>query len=180
MAMICAWRSNGSEVAGGSSSTFALYSHALKVALGADQRRLALLGVACDVGENLGLLPGVLCNRLHPALLLLVGAAACLVGYGTAWFTVSGSEPVLPYWQVKDTPTDDIDYMHPNSDDNFIPALCIGSPFHTSCFCCFTWHLLWCPILGDGVNFIGAFWTEALRKDFQFYLLGESTWRPLV
>ncbi|KAL5225875.1 hypothetical protein ABZP36_012514 [Zizania latifolia] len=88
------------QVAGGASSTFALYSHALKVALGADQRRLALLGVACDVGENLGLLPGVLCNRLHPALLLLIGAAACLVGYGSVWFTVSGSGPALPYWLI--------------------------------------------------------------------------------
>ncbi|KAG8093815.1 hypothetical protein GUJ93_ZPchr0012g19656 [Zizania palustris] len=88
------------QVAGGASSTFALYSHALKVALGADQRRLALLGVACDVGENLGLLPGVLCNRLHPALLLLIGAAACLVGYGSVWFTVSASGPVLPYWLI--------------------------------------------------------------------------------
>jgi hypothetical protein len=88
------------QVAGGASSTFALYSHALKVALGADQSRLALLGVACDVGENLGLLPGVLCNRLHPALLLLIGAGACLLGYGTAWLLVSGVAPALPYWLV--------------------------------------------------------------------------------
>ncbi|CAN6208487.1 unnamed protein product [Urochloa humidicola] len=88
------------QVTGGGSSTFALYSHALKVALGADQRRLALLGVTCDVGENLGLLPGVLCNRLHPALLLLVGAGACLLGYGAAWLLVSGAAPALPYWLI--------------------------------------------------------------------------------
>ncbi|KQK19342.1 hypothetical protein BRADI_1g47737v3 [Brachypodium distachyon] len=88
------------QVAGGASSTFALYSHALKVALGVDQRRLALLAVACDVGENLGLLPGVLCNRLHPALLLLVGAAACVLGYGATWLAVSGVAPALPYWLV--------------------------------------------------------------------------------
>ncbi|CAD6337465.1 unnamed protein product [Miscanthus lutarioriparius] len=88
------------QVAGGASSTFALYSHALKVSLGADQSRLALLGVACDVGENLGLLPGVLCNRLHPALLLLIGAGACLLGYGTAWLLVSGVAPALPYWLI--------------------------------------------------------------------------------
>ena len=92
------------QVAGGASSTFALYSHALKVALGADQSRLALLGVACDVGENLGLLPGVLCNRLHPALLLLIGAGACLLGYGTAWLLVSGVAPALPYWLVSCRP----------------------------------------------------------------------------
>jgi hypothetical protein len=88
------------QVAGGASSTFALYSHALKVALGVDQSRLAMLAVACDVGDNLGLLPGVLCNRLHPALLLLVGAAACVLGYGTTWLAVSGAAPALPYWLV--------------------------------------------------------------------------------
>ncbi|CAN6172769.1 unnamed protein product [Urochloa humidicola] len=88
------------QVAGGASSTFALYSHALKVALGADQSRLALLAVACDVGDNLGLLPGVLCNRLHPALLLLIGAGACLLGYGATWLLVSGAAPALPYWLI--------------------------------------------------------------------------------
>ncbi|KAL6606094.1 hypothetical protein ACP70R_041747 [Stipagrostis hirtigluma subsp. patula] len=87
------------QVAGSGSSTFALYSHALKVALAADQSRLALLAVACDVGDNLGLLPGVLCNRLHPALLLLVGAAACLLGYGAVWLAVSGAA-ALPYWLI--------------------------------------------------------------------------------
>ncbi|KAL6606096.1 hypothetical protein ACP70R_041749 [Stipagrostis hirtigluma subsp. patula] len=88
------------QVGGGASSTFALYSRALKVALGVDQRRLVLLAVACDIGENLGLLPGVLCNRLHPALLLLVGAAACLLGYGTTWLVVSGAAHALPYWLI--------------------------------------------------------------------------------
>uniref|UniRef100_A0ACD5XS62 Uncharacterized protein n=1 Tax=Avena sativa TaxID=4498 RepID=A0ACD5XS62_AVESA len=88
------------QVAGGASSTFALYSHALKVALGVDQSRLAMLAVACDVGDNLGLLPGVLCNRLHPAVLLLIGAAACVLGYGTTWLAVSGLAPALPYWLI--------------------------------------------------------------------------------
>ncbi|KAK3131757.1 hypothetical protein QOZ80_6AG0510980 [Eleusine coracana subsp. coracana] len=88
------------QVSGGASSTFALYSHALKVALGIGQSRLALLGVACDVGENLGLLPGVLCNRLHPALLLLIGGVACFLGFGVTWLVVSGVAPALPYWLI--------------------------------------------------------------------------------
>ncbi|VAI71138.1 unnamed protein product [Triticum turgidum subsp. durum] len=70
------------QASAGTSSAFALYSHALKVALGADQSRVALLGVACNVGDSLGLLPGVVCNKLHPALLLLVAAASGLLGYG--------------------------------------------------------------------------------------------------
>ena len=88
------------QVVGGANSTFPLFSHALKAALGIDQRRLALLGVACDVGDSLGLLPGVVCNRLHPALLLLVGAASSFLGFGATLLAVSGAAPALPYWLV--------------------------------------------------------------------------------
>ncbi|XP_037467697.1 protein NUCLEAR FUSION DEFECTIVE 4-like [Triticum dicoccoides] len=88
------------QASAGTSSAFALYSHALKVALGADQSRVALLGVACNVGDSLGLLPGVVCNKLHPALLLLVAAASGLLGYGVTWLAVSGVAPALPYWLI--------------------------------------------------------------------------------
>lgn len=84
----------------GTSSAFALYSHALKAALGADQSQVALLGVACNVGDSLGLLPGVFCNKLHPALLLLVAAASGFLGYGATWLSVSGIAPKLPYWLI--------------------------------------------------------------------------------
>ncbi|VAI83352.1 unnamed protein product [Triticum turgidum subsp. durum] len=92
------------QASAGTSSAFALYSHALKVALGADQSRVALLGVACNVGDSLGLLPGVVCNKLHPALLLLVAAASGLLGYGVTWLAVSGVAPALPYWLVSELP----------------------------------------------------------------------------
>jgi hypothetical protein len=88
------------QASAGTSSAFALYSHALKVALGADQSQIALLGVACNVGDSLGLLPGVVCNKLHPALLLLVAAASGFLGYGATWLAVSGIAPALPYWLV--------------------------------------------------------------------------------
>jgi hypothetical protein len=39
----------------------------------------------------------VLYNRLYPVLLLLIGASAYLLGYGTAWLVVSGVTPTLPY-----------------------------------------------------------------------------------
>jgi hypothetical protein len=83
------------QVAGSVISMFALCSHALKVSLGADQSCLVLLRVACDVDENLGLLPGLLCDRLHLALLLISGGT-CLLGYSTAWLLVSGVVPALP------------------------------------------------------------------------------------
>ncbi|KAK1604534.1 hypothetical protein QYE76_028207 [Lolium multiflorum] len=88
------------QASAGTSSAFALYSHALKVALGADQSQIALLGVACNVGDSLGLLPGVVCNKLHPALLLLVAAASGFLGYGATWLAVSGIAPALPYWLI--------------------------------------------------------------------------------
>jgi hypothetical protein len=39
----------------------------------------------------------VLCNRLYPALLLLIGASAYLLVYGTAWLVIFGVAPTMPY-----------------------------------------------------------------------------------
>ena len=59
-----------------------------------------MLGVANDVGENFGVVAGVLCNSLPPWLVLLVGAAFCFVGFGTLWLAVSGTVIGMPYWLV--------------------------------------------------------------------------------
>jgi Nodulin-like len=88
------------EMAAGCAYTFPLYSHALKSALGLNQQQLTLLGVANDIGENFGLLPGVLCNRLAPWLILLIGAACSLVGFGVVWLSVSQVVTAMPYWLV--------------------------------------------------------------------------------
>ncbi|KAJ4754417.1 Major facilitator superfamily protein [Rhynchospora pubera] len=88
------------EIAAGCAYTFPLYSHALKSALKLNQQQLTLLGVANDVGENFGLLPGVLCNRLAPWISLLIGAACSLVGFGAVWLAVSQVVPSMPYWLV--------------------------------------------------------------------------------
>jgi hypothetical protein len=80
---------------------FTLYSNTLKVSLGVDRNRVALLGVAYDVDENLGLLPRVLYNWLHPTLLLLTVAGACLLRYGTAWLFVSNVVSTLSYWMLQ-------------------------------------------------------------------------------
>jgi Nodulin-like len=88
------------EIAAGCAYTFPLYSHALKSALGLNQQQLTLLGVANDVGENFGLLPGVLCNRFAPWLILLIGAACSLVGFGVVWLSVSQVVTAMPYWLV--------------------------------------------------------------------------------
>ncbi|CAO2163827.1 unnamed protein product [Urochloa humidicola] len=86
------------QMAAGNAYTFPLYSPALKSVLGYDQRQVAMLGVANDVGENFGVVAGVLCNSLPPWFVLLVGAAFCFLGFGTLWLAVSGTVLGMPYW----------------------------------------------------------------------------------
>ncbi|KAK3123104.1 hypothetical protein QOZ80_8AG0623930 [Eleusine coracana subsp. coracana] len=86
------------QMAAGNAYTFPLYSPALKSVLGYDQRQIAMLGVANDIGENFGIVAGVLCNSLPPWLVLLVGAAFCFLGFGTLWLAVSKTVLGMPYW----------------------------------------------------------------------------------
>ncbi|KAG4949736.1 hypothetical protein AAZX31_15G188300 [Glycine max] len=85
------------QIASGNTFTFPLYSHSLKSVLGFDQRHVTLLGVAIDIGENLGLLPGVACNKLPPWLLLVVGSLAAFLGYGLLFLAISKTLHSLPY-----------------------------------------------------------------------------------
>ncbi|CAM0903934.1 unnamed protein product [Alopecurus aequalis] len=85
------------QVAAGSAYVFPLYSHAVKEALGYNQKSLTMLGVANDVGENVGLIPGVLANRLPPWLILLIGSACAFFGFGTVWLAVTKTV-AMPYW----------------------------------------------------------------------------------
>ncbi|EAZ42068.1 hypothetical protein OsJ_26629 [Oryza sativa Japonica Group] len=85
------------QMAAGNAYTFPLYSPAIKAALGYTQQQLAVLGVAKDVGENFGVVAGVLCNSFPPWVVLLVGAAFCFVGYGALWLAVSGAVVAMPY-----------------------------------------------------------------------------------
>ncbi|XP_068343345.1 protein NUCLEAR FUSION DEFECTIVE 4-like [Pyrus communis] len=86
------------QIAAGNAYTFPLYSHSLKSVLGFNQQQLTMLGVANDIGENVGLIPGIASNRLPPWLILLIGALACFTGYGVIWLTVSRTIQPLPYW----------------------------------------------------------------------------------
>ncbi|PKA62448.1 hypothetical protein AXF42_Ash009334 [Apostasia shenzhenica] len=86
------------QTAAGSGYNFPLYSPSLKSVMGFNQRQLTMLGVANDVGENFGMLPGVVCNRFPPWLVLLIGSASCFVGYGVIYLAVSRTVEFLPYW----------------------------------------------------------------------------------
>jgi hypothetical protein len=88
------------EVASGNAYTFPLYSHTLKSVLGLSQHQLTMIGVANDIGENVGLLPGLACDKFPPWVVLSVGALTCFFGYGVLWLAVSRTVESLPYWLV--------------------------------------------------------------------------------
>ncbi|XP_027333061.1 protein NUCLEAR FUSION DEFECTIVE 4-like [Abrus precatorius] len=85
------------QIASGNTFTFPLYSHSLKSVLGFNQRQVTLLGVANDIGESVGLIPGIACNKFPPWLILLVGSIASFLGYGLLWLAISDTLHSLPY-----------------------------------------------------------------------------------
>lgn len=88
------------QASGGNAYTFAFYSPTLKKIFHYNQLQLNNLGVAKDIGENVGLLAGYLCNKLPAWAILSVGALFGFLGYGTVWLAVSQRIAPLPYWQV--------------------------------------------------------------------------------
>lgn len=86
------------QIAAGSAYTFPLYSPSLKSVLGFSQQQLTILGVANDIGENVGILPGIACNKLPPWAVLLIGICLSFLGYGVIWLAISQTIQSLPYW----------------------------------------------------------------------------------
>ena len=88
------------QIAAGNAYTFPLYSHSLKSVLGFTQQQLTILGVANDIGENVGILPGIASNKFPPWVVMFVGVFAAFLGYGVIWLAVSQTVPSMPYWVV--------------------------------------------------------------------------------
>ncbi|KAI3521197.1 hypothetical protein L1887_10658 [Cichorium endivia] len=86
------------QIAAGSAYAFPLYSYALKSVLGLSQTQLTILGVANDLGENVGILPGIASNRYPPWVVLLIGVFAAFFGFGVIWLAVSETVHNMPYW----------------------------------------------------------------------------------
>jgi hypothetical protein len=89
-------------IAAGNGYNFPLYSPSLKSVLGFNQQQITILGVANDIGESVGLLPGIACNKFPPWALLSVGVVFCFLGYGVLWLAITQSVSGLPYWVVSD------------------------------------------------------------------------------
>ncbi|KAF2305066.1 hypothetical protein GH714_001567 [Hevea brasiliensis] len=79
---------------------FGSISPVIKRSLNYNQRQLASLGVAKDLGDSVGFLAGSLSEILPLWGALLVGALQNFVGYGWVWLVVTGKAPVLPLWAM--------------------------------------------------------------------------------
>ncbi|XP_021299016.1 protein NUCLEAR FUSION DEFECTIVE 4 isoform X1 [Herrania umbratica] len=79
---------------------FGSISPVIKSSLNYNQRQLAKLGVAKDLGDSVGFLAGSLSEILPLWGALLVGAVQNLVGYGWVWLIVTGRVSVLPLWAM--------------------------------------------------------------------------------
>lgn len=71
---------------------FALFSPAPKSVLGDNQQQVAILGVANDLGSNIGVLAGVALNYYSPCQVILFGSVFCLLGNGLIWLAVMKKE----------------------------------------------------------------------------------------
>ncbi|KAJ3675783.1 hypothetical protein LUZ60_004825 [Juncus effusus] len=79
---------------------FGSISPVIKANLGYNQRQLARIGVAKDLGDSVGFLAGKLCEILPLWAALLIGAITNFVGYGWVWLVVTRRSPVLPLWAM--------------------------------------------------------------------------------
>ncbi|KAJ0969224.1 hypothetical protein J5N97_022101 [Dioscorea zingiberensis] len=83
---------------GGIGYLFGSISPVIKSSLRYNQRQVASLGVAKDLGDSIGFLAGTLCEILPLWAALLIGALQNFVGYGLVWLAITKRIPVPPLW----------------------------------------------------------------------------------
>ncbi|CAL5325591.1 unnamed protein product [Camellia sinensis] len=79
---------------------FGSLSPVIKSSLNYNQRQIARLGVAKDLGDSVGFLAGSLCEVLPLWGALLVGALQNFLGYGWVWLIVTARAPPLSLWAM--------------------------------------------------------------------------------
>ncbi|EEF51772.1 protein NUCLEAR FUSION DEFECTIVE 4 [Ricinus communis] len=77
---------------------FGSISPVIKSSMGYNQREVAMLGVAKDLGDSIGFVAGALCEVLPIWAILLIGVFQNFVGYGLLWLIVIQKLPALPLW----------------------------------------------------------------------------------
>lgn len=88
---------------GGVGYVFGSISPVIKSSLNYNQRQIASLGVAKDLGDSVGFLPGILSEVLPVWGILLIGAIQNFIGYGWVWLVITGRTTVLPLWAVSNS-----------------------------------------------------------------------------
>jgi hypothetical protein len=94
-----------------------------------------MLGVGNDVGENVGLVPGLLANRLPPWLILVIGSACAFFGFGRLWLAVTKTV-AMPYWVVR-SPCLPLFPRPFQYCADLAPDMC-------ACFACYFWAVCHC------------------------------------
>ncbi|KAI5078982.1 hypothetical protein GOP47_0006653 [Adiantum capillus-veneris] len=84
----------------GNSAAYANYSSKLKSVLSLTQVQLNYLALCKDLGENVGILAGLVCNKVPPWVILLVAALEGFLGFGSLWLVASGTIDPRPLWQM--------------------------------------------------------------------------------
>lgn len=79
---------------------FGSISPVIKSEMGYNQRQIALLGVAKDLGDSIGFVAGSLVEILPVWCINLIGVVQNFVGYGLVWLIVTNRLPALPLWVV--------------------------------------------------------------------------------
>ncbi|WMV15245.1 hypothetical protein MTR67_008630 [Solanum verrucosum] len=79
---------------------FGSISPVIKISLNYNQKQIARLGVAKDLGDSVGFLAGTLCEILPLWAALLVGAIQNFIGYGWVWLIVTRRTAPLPLWAM--------------------------------------------------------------------------------
>ncbi|KAJ0587028.1 putative MFS transporter superfamily [Helianthus annuus] len=77
---------------------FGSISPVIKKTMGYNQRQIAALGVAKDIGDAIGFVAGSLCEIVPIWVVLFIGVVQNLVGYGLVWLTTIHTLPELPLW----------------------------------------------------------------------------------
>ncbi|XP_071731773.1 protein NUCLEAR FUSION DEFECTIVE 4-like [Rutidosis leptorrhynchoides] len=73
-------------------------SPVIKSTMGYNQRQIAMLGVAKDIGDAIGFIAGSLSEISPIWVVLFIGVAQNFFGYGLVWLTVNQTLPQLPLW----------------------------------------------------------------------------------
>ncbi|TMW96068.1 hypothetical protein EJD97_007987 [Solanum chilense] len=79
---------------------FGSISPVIKISLNYNQKQIARLGVAKDLGDSVGFLAATLCEILPLWAALLVGAIQNFIGYGWLWLIVTRRTEPLPLWAM--------------------------------------------------------------------------------